>query len=117
MTKQFLKDYFLWGSVLWLVGYVLGIILFPFVPSSMIGWAIMPIGLPIMLWVLSSKIKGTGLKYFFMIGTIWTFIAVILDYLLLVMVFHPVGYYKADVYFYYALTFLVPILFGLRKIK
>jgi hypothetical protein len=44
MNKQFIKDAFGWGFILWLVGYGLGIILFMLVPLSMVGWIIMPIG-------------------------------------------------------------------------
>lgn len=54
MTKQFYKDAFGWGFVLWLIGYGLGIILFAFVSPDLIGWIIMPIGIIITLWVLFS---------------------------------------------------------------
>ena len=43
-------------------------------------------------------------------------IEVVLDYFLLVKVFNPAGgYYKLDVYLYYALTFILPPLVGWRK--
>lgn len=42
MTKQFYKDAFGWGFVLWLIDYVLGIILFMAVPVDLIGWIVTP---------------------------------------------------------------------------
>ena len=50
MNRQLLKDSFGWGFILWLIGYVLGIVLFFVLPSSLIRWVIMPIGLVITLW-------------------------------------------------------------------
>ena len=44
MSTRFLKDSFGWGFILWLVGYVLGVMLFAVLPPSLIGWAITPIG-------------------------------------------------------------------------
>ena len=43
MNKQ-LKETLGWGVVLWLIGYILGIVLFAFVPSTILGWIIMPVG-------------------------------------------------------------------------
>src|SRR5205823_2494729 len=40
------------GLGLWLIGYVLGIVLFAFVPVGLIGWIIMPIGVLITIWIL-----------------------------------------------------------------
>ena len=47
MRKQFYIDAFFWGFVLWLIGYLLGMILFFVVPPDMIGWVILPIGIVI----------------------------------------------------------------------
>lgn len=116
MNKQFLKDALGWGLVLWLVGYALGMILFSFVPLAAIGWIIMPIGTAITLWILFKKVKGDKFSYYLMMAIVWTLIAVVLDYFLLVKAFKPAdGYYKLDVYLYYVLTFLLPIIFGSRK--
>lgn len=116
MNKQFYKDAFGWGFLLWLIGYALGIILFAFVPAAILGWVIMPIGIIITLWILLKKIKGDTFKYFVLLGLVWTLIAIVLDYLLLVKVFKPAdGYYKLDVYLYYILTFALPLIVGWRK--
>lgn len=104
-----------WGFILWLIGYVLGIVLFAVVSPSMIGWIIMPIGTVITLWVLFKKIRGDSLQYYLYVATIWTLIAIVFDYFFLVKVFNPAdGYYKIDVYVYYALTFVLPLVVGMR---
>ena len=116
MNKQFFKDAFIWGIVLWLIGYLIGIVLFPIVPHSMIGWVIMPIGIIITLWVLFKKIKPSSLQYYLLLAIVWTLIAITFDYLFLVKVFKPTdGYYKLDVYLYYSLTFILPLVVGWRK--
>ncbi len=117
MNKQLLKDALGWGVILWLIGYVLGIILFMIVLPSMIGWIIMPVGIVITLWVLLKKIKSTSFQYYLLLAVIWTLIAIIFDYLFLVKVFKPAdGYYKPDVYLYYALMFATPLIVGWRKV-
>lgn len=116
MNKQLLKDTLGWGIILWLIGYVLGFLLFFAVPSSLIGWVIMPIGIIITLWVLLKKIKSRSFKYYLLLALVWTLVAVVLDYFFLVKMLKPAdGYYKLDVYFYYALTFVLPLIVGLGK--
>ena len=111
-----IKDTLVWGFLLWLVGYVLGIVLFMILPSSMIGWVIMPVGIAMTLWVLLKKIKIDSFKNYVVLGMVWVVIAVVLDYFLLVKLFKPAdGYYKLDVYLYYVLTFLLPLITGIRK--
>jgi hypothetical protein len=116
MSKQFYKDALGWGFVLWLFGYVLGIVLFVSVPPSMIGWIITPIGIIVTLWVLFKKVKSEAFQYYFLLAVSWTLIAVVFDYFFLVKVFNPAdGYYKLDVYLYYILTFVLPLIVGRRK--
>lgn len=116
MDKQLYKDAFGWGFILWLIGYALGIVLFPIVPTSMIGWVIMPIGTIITLWVLFKKVKRKSFPDYVFLAFVWTLIAVIFDYLFIVKVLNPAdGYYKLDVYLYYSLTFILPLVAGLIK--
>lgn len=111
-----LKDTLGWGVLLWIIGYILGIILFAFVPPSLLGWIITPIGTAITLYVLFKRIKSKSLRYYLLLGVVWATIAIILDYYLLVKVFNPEdGYYKLDVYLYYSLTLLLPVLVGIKK--
>ena len=116
MSKQFIKDALGWGFLLWLIGYGLGMVLFSVVPLSMIGWVIMPIGTIITLWVLFKKVKANSFKYYVLLGLVWVLIAVVFDYFFLVKAFKPAdGYYKLDVYLYYALTLMLPMIVGWRK--
>jgi len=101
-----------WGILLWLLGYVLGIVLFMVVPPAYLGFVIMPIGIMVTVWVLLKKVKTSYV--WLAIG--WTVIAVVFDYFFLVKVFKPAdGYYKLDVYVYYALTFILPVAVGVFK--
>jgi len=118
MNRQILEDGFGWGFLLWLIGYILGIVLFMMVPPAILGWVIMPIGILITLWVLLKKIKTTSFQHYLLLAVTWTLIAVIFDYFFLVRVFKPAdGYYKLDVYLYYLLTFLLPLIVGYKKNK
>lgn len=111
-------DLFGWGLILWLIGYLLGIILFFLVPRSLIGWIIMPIGIAITLWVLFKKIQSDSLVYYLLIGLVWAAIAVILDYIFIVKMLNaPDGYYKLDVHLYYLLTITLPVTVGLLRLK
>ena len=115
MTKQFFKDAFGWGSFLWLLGYILGIIFFIFMPSDLVGWAIMPIGIVVTIWVSYKKIKNGTYLYYLKLAIVWTLIAIIYDYIFLVKVFNPAdGYYKLDVYCYYGLIFTLPLIVSLQ---
>lgn len=117
MKKQFFKDAFGWGFLLWLIGYALGMMLFAVVPVNLIGWVIMPIGTAITWWVLLKKIKADQFAYFVKLAVVWLLIAVIFDYLFLVKAFKVVGYYKPSVYLYYVLTVLLPLVAGWKKKK
>lgn len=116
VKKQFYIDALVWGFVLWLIGYLLGMILFFVVRPDMIGWVILPIGIIITLWVLFKKIKGDSFQYYLLLTIAWTLIAIVFDYLFIVKALKPAdGYYKLDVYLYYALTFILPLAAYYRK--
>ena len=87
-------------------------------PPSTLGWVIMPFGIAFTLWVLFKKIKSDSLKYFIILAAVWTAIAIIFDYLFLVLVFKPAdGYYKLDVYIYYIVMYVLPIHVGRLKTR
>jgi hypothetical protein len=118
MTKQLYKTAFGWGFILWLIGYALGVMLFSVVPILVIGWIIMPIGILITLWVLLKKVTIDSFQSYVLLAVVWTLIAIVLDYFFLVKAFEPAdGYYKLDVYLYYALTFVLPLVVGWYKKK
>lgn len=114
-SKLFLRI-FLWGFLLWLLGYILGIIFFFLLPASLIGWCIMPIGIFFTAIILHRKFNNLDNKSYFLMGVLWSVQAVMLDYLLLVKVFNPTGgYYKLDVYLYYFITLVLPVLYSYMK--
>ncbi len=116
MNKQFVKDALGWGFFLWLIGYALGIMLFAVVSVSVIGWIITPIGMAITLWIAFRKVRGDTLLYYCLVALVWLSIAVLGDYLFIVKAFKPAaGYYKPDVYLYYALTLAIPLVAGWRR--
>jgi uncharacterized membrane protein (DUF485 family) len=100
-----------WGSLLWLFGYALGFVFFPLAPMNLIGWYVMPIGLAFTALVLWKWVRADTLAAGLVIGVTWCVIAVILDYVFIVKLLNPPdGYYKLDVYLYYASAFLMPVL-------
>lgn len=117
--KIFLNTVF-WGLILWLFGYILGLVFFAFVPKELIGWYIMPIAVVVTLWVLFKKIKRDSFGCYIGLGVVWTIMAITLDYFFLVKLFKAANYYKTDVYIYYFLTLALPIVVGwyqFNKIK
>ena len=117
-VKDKVKNMLFWGFVLWLFGYVAGIVLFFIVPTDVIGWVIMPIATFFTIWVLIKKVKRPELMCYFGTGLIWTIMAIVLDYIFLVKLFKTEKtYYKPDVFLYYTLTFVLPIIVGYWKYK
>jgi hypothetical protein len=114
--KIFLNTVF-WGFILWLFGYVLGIVFFVFVPKDQIGWYILPLGVAFTLWVLFKKIERESFGCYIGLGVIWTIMAAALDYLFIVKLFQSADYYKSDVYVYYVLTFVLPVVVGWYKFR
>lgn len=113
--KQFYIDSFGWGFVLWLIGYLLGMILFFVVPLDTVGWIILPIGTIITLWVLFKKIKGNSFNYYLYLAIVWMLIAIVFDYIFIIKALNANGYYKLDVYLYYVLSFILPLAAYWRK--
>jgi hypothetical protein len=51
-----------------------------------------------------------------LVALVWLLVAVLADYLFIVMAFSPPdGYYKPAVYFYYTLIVAIPLLAGWRQ--
>lgn len=82
----------------------------------LIGWIIMPIGTAIAIWIAFRKVKGDTLQYYCLVALVWLLIAVLGDYLFIVKALKPAdGYYKPDIYLYYALTLAIPLFAGWRR--
>ena len=118
MNKPALANAAGWGVALWLFGYVLGIVLFFVVPAAMIGWVILPIGTAVTVWVLLSRVERDTFRQYVILAAVWTEIAIVGDYLFIVLALNPDdGYYKLDVGLYYMLTFLLPFTVGWWKTR
>ena len=116
MNKQLIKDALGWGIGLWLIGYILGFAFFFILPPALLGWIIMPIGAVITIWVLIKKVKSQDFRYYLILAIFWMAIAIVFDYLFIVKALKPAdGYYKLDVYLYYILTFIIPLIVGWWK--
>lgn len=113
VSKQLIFDSLGWGLALWLFGYFLGILAFFFVQPVLIGWIVMPVGTGVTLLVLYKFVRSGPLSHYLIVALAWATIAVVCDYLFIVQMLKPAdGYYKLDVYLYYALTFVLPLLAG-----
>jgi hypothetical protein len=104
-----------WGILLWLFGYMLGMVLFALVPINLIGWIITPFATVLTIWVALKKARATSFAEYAGIALIWFLIAVLGDYLFIVKLLNPPdGYYKFDVYLYYVLTLAIPLVVGIK---
>ena len=112
MNGRLVKDGLGWGFALWLIGYALGMLLFAFVPTSLLGWIITPIGTALALWVAFRKVQGDTLSHYVLVALVWVTIAVIGDYLFIVKALQSrrTGSYKPRRLPVYTLTVVIPLL-------
>ncbi len=110
-----LKDTAGLGTIFWLTGYLASIVLYFSSLSSMLGWVILVMFTPFTILVTWWWFRGRdlSLQYFAGVGVVWTVIAVILDYLFIVLLFQSPQYYAPDVFIYYALMFCLPVMVGM----
>jgi hypothetical protein len=89
---------------------------FALVRASLIGWIITPIGTIVARWVAFRKVNGDTLRYYCLMALVWLLIVVVGDYFFIFKAFKLAdGYYKLDVYIYYALTLVIPLFAGWRR--
>ncbi len=116
MQQQVLKDTLGLGTFFWLAGYLASLVLFFSPIASSTGWILLVVFTPFTLWVtwwwFRQRVR-LPLTYYAGVGIIWLLIAVVLDYLFIVLLFNAIGYYMPDVLLYYALMFLIPVGVGL----
>lgn len=116
--KEWIKDTVGLGTFFWMFGYLASIVLFfsPF--AGTMGWIITavftPFTIAITWWWFRER--NLALTYYAVVGTVWTVVAVALDYLFIVQLFQAT-YYGPDVFVYYALTFLIPVGVGFYLIQ
>ena len=114
--QESIKDTAGLGTFFWLVGYLAGMVLF-FTPfKDNMGWIITALLTPFTIvvtwwWFKSRDYEST--EYYAGVGITWALIAIILDYLFIVMLFNSTAYYTLHIYLYYALMFLIPVAVGI----
>lgn len=70
----------------------------------------MPLGIAVTLYVLTKHVAMQSWRDALTLGIGWSIIAMVCDYVGIVMLLNPAdGYYKIDVYLYYLLTLLIPV--------
>ena len=110
--QQIFRDTAGLGTLLWLIGYLASMVLYFSPLSYSLGWIILVIFTPFTIWVtwwwFRPRVRLPP-EYYVKVGLAWTLIAVVLDYLFIVLLFHSPQYYAPDVYIYYALMFLIPV--------
>ena len=113
--KQWIKDTAGLGTAFWLIGYLASLVLV-FTPfAGIMGWILVAIFTPVTIaitWWWFRKRERLSLQYYAGVGIAWVLVAVVLDYLFIVLLFQAT-YYGPDVFVYYALTFLIPVGVGL----
>lgn len=121
--KRKLMDILGWGFILWLIGFVLGMMLFLFVPVKYIGLPILTIFIPLSIFIAYKRFKNFSAptSYYFLVAVVWLILALVLDYIFVVKAFKPENYYDFDVIVYYFATFLIPLIigfkYGTKKVK
>jgi hypothetical protein len=112
--KHWIIDTIGLGTGLWLFGYLASLLLFFSQFADIMGWIITVVFTPVTIAIAWWWFKGRRLHltYYMLVGLVWTAIAVVLDYLFIVRLFHT-PYYGPDIFVYYALTFLIPVGVGM----
>ena len=114
--QQWIKDMAGLGTGFWLIGYIASLALF-FTPiwEIMGGWVLLIIFTPITVaitWWWFKQQEPHPFPYYMKVGIAWMVIAVVLDYLFIVRLFEAT-YYGTDVFVYYTVTLLIPVVVGL----
>jgi hypothetical protein len=82
------------------------------------GWIMTVIFTPFTIavtWWWFRQRERLSLQYYAGVGIAWALIAVVLDYLFIVMLFGTTTYYAPHIFLYYALMFLIPVGVGLYR--
>jgi len=115
--NQKLVDTIGFGFLMWLIGYFMGffIITIPGYPEVMTIPVILTafslaVGLvtAAFAYVRFRKRREVSWIYAFLVGITWTILAIILDFILIVLLFNAPSYYRSHIFIYYAITLVVP---------
>jgi len=112
------------GFLVWLVIYLMGflIVLIPGYPASILTPSVL-IPLTVLFALVTAafaffrfrKRQGISWSYALLIGYTWTGIAILLDYVFIVLLFNAQNYYRLDIIIYYIITLIVPT--GVAKLS
>jgi hypothetical protein len=109
--KQIIKDTAGLGIALWLIGYLASLVLFMSPYAGIMGWILLivftPVTIAIVYWWFRKR-ESLSITYYAEVGIAWVIIAVMFDYIFIVLLFQAT-YYGIDVFVYYAVTFLIPL--------
>lgn len=115
MQRQY-RDIIGLGTLFWLAGYLAGLVLYITPMKNSMGWIMLvfftPFTILVTVWWFHKQ-EPQSLKFYAGAGLTWLSIAVILDFLFIVTLFHSPAYYAPDVFLYYILMFLIPVGAGL----
>jgi hypothetical protein len=109
--KHLMKDTAGLGTSLWLMGYLASLVLFFSPYAGVMGWILIAFFTPVtiaIVWWWFRKRGHLPLQYYAGAGVAWVLIAVVLDYLFIVLLFQA-NFYGIDVFVYYTVTFLIPV--------
>jgi hypothetical protein len=115
VMKQWIKDTAGIGTALWLMGYIASLVLFFSPYAGIMGWVLAAFFTPVTIvitYVWFRRRDSLPLQYYAGVGVAWMVIAIVLDYLFIVLLFQAT-YYGVDVFVYYAVTLLIPVGIGL----
>lgn len=113
-AKRLVIDALGFGGLLWMIGFTLGMVFFPFVAAEYLGIPILAILVPVTLVVAYYRLRRrpAPATHILIVAVMWLGIALLFDYLFLVKAFHVSNYYDLDVVVYYGATLLVPLAAG-----
>ena len=114
LSRSNLSDAVGIGCSLWLIGYVLSLALFTLLPEKLMAQIILAIMTPVSFVIAFYKLRFNSehILYYLLIGIVWLFIAVVLDYIFIITIFNVKNYYDVEVVFYYLITPIIPISIG-----
>jgi len=105
------------GIVVWAIGYamVYYIVTIPGYPRVMVQPPVL-VGMSAGITMVTGGIAylrfrrrpGLGWKYASLVGGSWLAVALVFDFLLIVLLFGAYGYYRPHIVVYYLLTLIVP---------
>jgi len=112
-----LVDTLFTGILVWAIGYAMGfyIITIPGYPDVMMQPSVLigvsAVGILVtggIAYLRFRRRSGLGWGYALVVGASWLVVALVFDFLFIVLLFGAYGYYRPHILVYYLLTLIVP---------